>query len=120
MNAWSAEGARELSPAWRLGETLGTQIHTRTALKERKRTGDLTRLLSSPSVKGRFMTCVRIDSFALSELGALVIDSQGSAKPPPWAKFPHAFGVPSAHRKTPPNSTVAERRTLPRASAVTD
>jgi hypothetical protein len=42
------------------------------------------------------MTCVRTDSFALSELCAFVIDTQGSAKPAPWAKFSHAFGAPSA------------------------
>jgi len=42
------------------------------------------------------MTCVRTDSFALSELCAFVIGTQGPAKPAPWAKFSHAFGAPSA------------------------
>jgi hypothetical protein len=97
MNAGNAEGVKELSPGWRFGGTLGTHINTRTALKERKRTGSVSQLSSSSNEQGRFMTCVRIDSFALSELCAFVIDTQGSAKPPPWAKFFHAFSVPSVH-----------------------
>jgi hypothetical protein len=41
------------------------------------------------------MTPVRIDSFAPSELRAFVGRTQGSAEPPPRAKFYYAFGVPS-------------------------
>ena len=42
------------------------------------------------------MTAVQIDSFAPSELSAFVTVTQGSAKPPPGAKFSYAFGVYSS------------------------
>jgi len=126
VSAGNAEGVSELSPGCRLCGTLGTHVNTRTALKERNRTGSLAELSSSSNEEGGFMTCVRTESFALSELcAAFVIDTQGSAKPAPWAKFAHAFGAPSASGDPDEpaasgtsgdhatDSAVAERHALP-------
>jgi hypothetical protein len=51
-------------------------------LKERNRSRDLAELSSSSDDNGGSSIDARTDSFALSELIALAIGTQGSAKPP--------------------------------------
>jgi len=62
----------------------GWPVKKRLALKERNRSRDLAELSSSSDDNVGSSIDGRTDSFALSELIALVIGTQGSAKPPPW------------------------------------
>ncbi len=70
----SAEGVQELSPGWRLGGTLGIG-----SKKARSSEG------AKESVERR---AIKAPQYSLLQSGPrLTLNTQGSAKPPPWAKF---------------------------------
>jgi hypothetical protein len=90
----NAEGVIGLSPGWRLCGTLGNRQKKRLALKERNRSRDLAELSSSSNDNVGFSIDARTDSFALSELIALLSVPRVPQSLHPRAESYHTFGVP--------------------------
>jgi hypothetical protein len=95
-NVENAEGVQELSPGWRLGGTLGIGSKKARSSKGAKESVE-RRAINAAQFSKMTISCDVAGFLPLLQSGPrLTLNTQGSAKPPPWAKFLYAFGVHSS------------------------
>jgi hypothetical protein len=91
-----SEGVQELSPGWRLGGTLGIGSKKARSSEGAKESFD-RRAKKAAQYSRMTISCDIAGFLALLQSGPrLTFNTQGSAEPPPWAKFLYAFGVYSS------------------------
>jgi len=92
-----AEGVKEFSPGWRLCGTLGTDNKKRAALMERKKCSERRAIKAAEVLRMTISRDVARFLPLLQSGPRLPINTQGSAKPPPWAKFCNRFAAENSH-----------------------
>jgi hypothetical protein len=88
---------KRIQPRVEALRNLGTDDKKRAALKERKKCSERRAIKAAEAL--RMTISCEIQSFLpLLQSGLrLPINTQGSAKPPPWAKFCNRFAVENSH-----------------------